>query len=557
MEKIFKVRSGIMGVMLALSIFLVAESANTAVAGCLADDGSGVVFNCGDVVTRDCTLEGYMDCSGSRYGLIIGPLVPGGDVDGNGGVTINGAGFTLDGGGTDGRHCEVNVGPEELEDRLWCIGHPCRQADVMPNDDDPATFDGVLDSGIVNANTVSPGNSCNPRAPIGQGGCDNLWVKNLEITGFCDGIWISGDCEPRERRLTGLLIEGNFIHDNGKDGCGNYTPCSEGDGGDWEYRYYNDAIFTAQIGMDENNNPDGWPCPECMKDKLEFPDLVQDGENCVCQSEDRNIIRHNKLYNQSGCTCVSCPGGNGINLQGGLEIEAVLWSGCNEIEKNVCENNSASGIHYTHATTYNRIHGNYLAGNGLGGIANGCGWCSGSYIYDNVAKENYGLGIGVSAMAKIKNNITIDTMAILNPEYAELGYGPLPGHGIMTVAPCHPLAAADGICASGEGSELVGNTSVGNDGKDIVDMFDDGSKAHVAKAWGYENMCQTTSGVWYYGGDTPPGPNGLCQYDGGARLHCTGDMSHDCLVGFPDAAILNGQWMWGNPGHTECCPSPW
>ncbi|RKY53402.1 MAG: hypothetical protein DRP93_06605 [Candidatus Neomarinimicrobiota bacterium] len=51
--------------------------------GCVAEDGT--VFRCGDAVTKNCTLNGNMNCR-ARYGLIIGAD----------NITIDGAGYALD-----------------------------------------------------------------------------------------------------------------------------------------------------------------------------------------------------------------------------------------------------------------------------------------------------------------------------------------------------------------------------------------------------------------------------------------------------------------------------
>jgi hypothetical protein len=268
---------------------------------------------------------------------------------------------------------------------------------------------------------------------------------------------------------------------------------------------------------------------------------------CQAQDSTRNIFRHNKIYGQKGCAAVSCPGGNGINIQGGLEVPtataAILWGGANEISHNVLKACAGSGIHFTHATTHNRINGNYLMGNGLGGIANGCGWDAGNYIFDNTLHGNYGAGIALNAAAKIKRNIVEDSRPVseFNSEYQKLGYGTLPGHGIMTISGCSGEADDGGICAEYSGSELMDNTSVGNAGKDIVDPS--------GVAYGDRNLAQTTSGQAPYA-DTTLGPNGIFTYTGGAKLNCRADINHDCQVGAADNLILGTEW---NYGTEECC----
>ena len=147
-------------------------------------------------------------------------------------------------------------------------------------------------------------------------------------------------------------------------------------------------------------------------------------------------------------------------------------------------------------------------------------------------------------MAKIKNNIVTDTQPVTdkNAEFAELGYGPLLGDGIMTYEVCDPLAVAAGICTANEGSELLGNTTVGNANLDIFD-----SSGASAFAYGDENMCQNTSGN--YADANPAAPTSNCQFAGGARLNCRGDINHDCRVNIGDFNILSANWY-----SNDCCP---
>ncbi|MGD8386622.1 MAG: hypothetical protein PVG49_05750, partial [Desulfobacteraceae bacterium] len=147
-----------MAVMLAFMLVFSAGMSSAWAANCGDTDFDGVTdttCSCGDVVVGGSggvqgagpytyTLTADLTCS-TRHGLIVG----------NEYITIDGAGFKIDGSGLamSSRNCEVMVAPEEEPDRMWCVGHPCRQS-----------ADGnVLDSGIVNANTTL-GNSCNPAA---------------------------------------------------------------------------------------------------------------------------------------------------------------------------------------------------------------------------------------------------------------------------------------------------------------------------------------------------------------------------------------------------------
>ena len=461
------------GIMAVFAFIPMSVSAN-----CVALDGT--IYGCGAVVTKSCTLTANMNCN-TRHGLIIGAA----------GITIDGDGFTLDGSSLamTSRHCAVNVAPEDDADRLWCVGHPCRTADVTPADSDPLTFNGCLDSGVINAVTTLGGGVTG--AQMCEGGFDNVTVKNLEITGFCDGIFMSGDCEcnvvangrtecavspagTSEYRLTEIVIEGNYIHDNGNSDCGTYQEAAGGDGGDWTRRYYNDAIFLTQVGIDGDTAGNPPACEEYTMDGVAYPDLITNG---LALPATRNRVTMNTIHEQHGCACVSCPGGSGININGGLEEFdendnfTGTWTGCDEIIKNRVRGCDVSGITYHHGLKYTRIHGNDVTRNKFGGIANGCAWAGDHYIYDNVAKQNYGAGIAVNATAKIKNNIVTHTRPAVG-EVAELYMGVVSG--------------GHGIFAGEAGSELARNMSYANAGTDIRAMDVAGTDTH-------DNMCQPNS----------------------------------------------------------------
>ena len=485
--------------------------------------GATQIFSCGDVVTESCTFNADMNCH-TRHGLIIGAS----------GITIDGAGFTLNGNGTAGRHCAVNVAPEDDPDRLWCVGHPCRTADVTPADDDPLTFNGCLDSGIINAKTTL-GGGVDPAVPMCQGGFDDVTVKDLQITGWCDGIFMSGDCESStawrgtcfenpeggfEYRLTGIIIEGNHIYANGNNACGNYTPAAGGDGGDWDVRLYNDAIFTAELGLDESNSSvwaadnglaaEGSPlwrwhvwwkidnsnnftvltkntCPGNIGWMASYKQPMFPWWKLwtVLPPNKRsfpNRIVHNVILDQKGCSCISCAGANGINLQGGLEVggpngeDPVGNCGANEIGNNYIASCDMSGISYSHATKHNRIHGNFLIKNLFGGITDPCGWCHDSYIFDNRAEGNMGVNIATGAMSTIVNNECFKAQALgVNDERRELGYA-------------GPACEGTGILVGEDSavSVISENTSCYNSFADIVD----GSGAAI----GDENKCNSSMG---------------------------------------------------------------
>ncbi|MCK4487125.1 MAG: hypothetical protein KAU38_10240 [Desulfobacterales bacterium] len=497
MEKMLKVP--LMMLAVTLSIFLVAGNAHALcccfdgppIAGnqvpCPGGSTNGgpdglVCYDCGDVVaytgssahaTDGCTFVAHMGCRGAWpccegeghhvHGLIIGaagalPATP---------LVIDGAGFTLHGREADEHCCEVDIMGIEPSDGA-CTGHPCRIARFASNDG--VNNYRTIDSGILNADPVT-----------GQGGFDNVTVRNLTITGFCDGIFMSGDCTPTQRQLTGILIEGNCIHDNGKD-CGCYEHVA-GEEGYYQWPNFNDGIFLAQVGI-KGPTPGEYPdCEECKKGDTECPDLRKMGRRCVPLQSRRNIVRHNRIWNQRGCGKIACPGGSGINLNGGLEYEEPFhWCGCNEIAKNVIENCAMSGVVYTHATVYNRIHGNICKENGYGGITDPCNWCEDTYIYGNCACQNLGVGIGVAAAnTKIKNNRTMNTGQV--PELCgkrDLPYNAWQGFGIL-------------VGGDAGNSEVVGNISCANLFLDVMDASGTG-------IW-LQNMCDN------------PGGSAQCQYN--------------------------------------------
>lgn len=515
--------------------------------------GTDVVCDCGDTVVGSTGyiyhLTNSLICS-TQHGLIIGSP----DIGIDGKDLRTGVLHKIDGSGTPiaNRNCEVLTADEGVPERQWCVDHPCRHALVGG---------GALDSGILNALPLAPVPDtplytyyCNRSAPAGQGGCDGILIRNVEITGWCDGIWVSGDCSTGaghtrlpaadygnddEYRLTGLIIEGNYIHDNGNPDCGDYTPNTNpddpDDGGDWENNYYNDAIFTAQIGLDSKNSTvwqvaNGIPA-YCDERTFFDPRLCDPSSDPITQhycyfwdgvtDVNMNKIVGNKIVNQKGCGCVSCAGGMGINLQGGLEIEAVLWSGANQVGDNVVENCAMSGITHSHATRHNRIHANICTGNGYGGITGGCGWNHDNYIFDNCVPDNYGMGIGVASESIIANNRAVRTREVTNSELLELLWvNPGDRYGIL-------------IGGDAYDSLVVGNTACGND----IDI----SPVYEAN----DNMCDTlVSNCEYSCWDNPLFEINLCK----------GDLDGDCKVNTLDLNILYGQWMWGVFPNPSCCP---
>jgi len=174
---------------------------------------------------------------------------------------------------------------------------------------------------------------------------------------------------------------------------------------------------------------------------------------------------------------------------------------------------------------YNRIHGNVLTSNQLGGITDPCGWCNDTYIYDNVAEMNYGAAIAVNATAKIKNNICVETHAV--PAQSPL----------RAIEDFSAAMGGKGILCMEPGSELVGNTVCCNQAKDI----------HVlAAADGDQNKCRTALG---YTDDTtgpllPDGSVNPCRYNCCKPFftRCLADLNFDWAVNNFDFDIFGSQW---------------
>jgi hypothetical protein len=572
MNKVLKNSVTIMAVLMAATFGMVG-SATAAQPLTTADCGAvlgGPGYTPGD---NTFTLTQDMNCWGAnwtKHGLIIG--APGIIIDGQGYALI-GSDPTVNNGyplpetvppsGGGRRQCEVDTYVEyahPTDPGVWCVGHPCRQGvDGLP-----------LDSGVLNAKaTANQTTTPYPAAPAGQGGNNNVTVKNLKITGFCDGIWLSGDCAGTERRLTGLVIEGNQIYNNGVAIPVNdfrLEQTGADDGGDWVgtkaqsncagqpqgaicpasgSRYYNDGIFTAQIGLDTANSGT-YQYKECVLGGEEHPGLYcpdgimppvigQDCQTaCAALPADRNFIGHNKVYNQRGYTCTSCSGGNGINLQGGNELEVGnLWAFAAEVKGNILKNNSGSGISFTHAGIYSRIHGNVAQGNQLGGITNPCAWNAHNYLFYNTVEGNYCVGIGALAPQKVKKNVVTNTQACANPEYTELGFDIL-GQGILAVE-CCDTGYTPALCQDGEGTELVQNTSVAN-----AEDFDIDDRSGGC-TFGDSNLCNDSGGGDYMDA-TPSFGTYDCRYVSGPMLNCKSDINHDCSVNIKDFNFLPPEW---------------
>jgi hypothetical protein len=138
-------------VQIAMAAILMISLVGAASAGCVGDE-TGADFVCGDTVNERCTFNGDMSCD-SGHGLIVGAN----------GITIDGAGYTLDGVSSDA-----------------CDGF------------------GVQRSGIYGKS------------------CSDIEIKDLEIKNFCNGIYFrytEEDGIPLER----ITIDNCEVHHNGGD----------------------------------------------------------------------------------------------------------------------------------------------------------------------------------------------------------------------------------------------------------------------------------------------------------------------------------------------------
>ena len=125
--------------------------------GCV---GATQTFTCGETVTESCTFNGNMSCPAGR-GLKIGADD----------ITIDGAGFTLDG--------------------------------VSPGD--ACTASGVARTGIY----ISPSGDEEER--------NNIVIKNLNVKSFCNGIFLRGD---EDYHVVNNTIENCRVYDNGRNVAG-------------------------------------------------------------------------------------------------------------------------------------------------------------------------------------------------------------------------------------------------------------------------------------------------------------------------------------------------
>ena len=276
---------------LVLALIFLVGSAN---AECVSDT-TGKDFGCGDTVTESCTFNENLSCP-SGHGLEIG----------EDGITIDGNGHKITGGRNDCSGCDGETNQ---------IGCSC---------------------GILSENH------------------DNVTIKNLEVTNFCNGIVIRGE-QPHHAQ--NILIENGEVHDNGAEGS-----CDDGAG-------YTHGIHLLLV--------------------------------------DDSVITTSNVHNNTGCDTDAC-------LAGGMGI--VLSTRCNNnsIINNSVHDNAHSGIYSKMICKYNNVSYNEIINNGkynalapCGGVVGRCKLSSEWKIEQNEITDNYGPGI---FMGGEKNIITYNTI---------------------------------------------------------------------------------------------------------------------------------------------------
>jgi parallel beta-helix repeat protein len=235
--------------------------------GCVSVRDSSTIFACGDTVTESCVFNCNLSYQ-SGHGLVIGAD----------NIVIDGNGYTLDG---------ITPG--------GCSGF------------------GIQRSGIFNQ------------------GYDGVTIKNLEITNFCNGIYLRGD------EITGDVVNNNTI-----DNCETH-------------HNGNDLEDTATHGI---------------KMHYVYKSMISN-----------NLVHHNK---GRGTSCEN--GGNGIFLNAG---------DYNVVANNTVYGNTKAGIFTRMKPRYNNVTGNRVMGNGQGGIVLRCKLSSFFTIENNIVTDNKGPGIYV------------------------------------------------------------------------------------------------------------------------------------------------------------------
>ena len=304
------------------AVLLVAAGGVSAEFACVADDGSGDAYFCGDTVTKSCTFNGTMVCTNTTvHGLIIGAN----------NITINGANYTLRG--------------------------------VVTGTDCPYSREGTPSShcGIINT-----------------GNHDNVVIRNLEIENFCTGIGLGSDIISQD--IDNNDITGCEIHDCGSKsaesthgihlvGVNNCTITKnkiyniEGMGIGGGCGAGGNGIFLYGVNRDRGNYN--------IIDGNELHDNIKSGFFMKMMPQ-HNIISNNiATRNTQGGIVLRCMKSNYNTVEGNVASENNALAGIsiggknNTIRHNIVTNNNVCGINMgrSDGSYNNELYENTVCGN--------------------------------------------------------------------------------------------------------------------------------------------------------------------------------------------------
>ena len=291
-------------IVLATILLVLLTGSASAEHACVADDGSGDAYYCGDTVTKSCMLNGSMNCP-AGHGLVIGA----------GDIIIDGDGYALNGtipdectGATKYRGTystlHDNVTIKDMEVKNFCVG-----IWLAGDGGDEVKANG---STIDNCKVHDNGQNVATRKTHGivLSWTDNTTIKNCEIYNNTGGE----DCTPVcENGGNGIFmytgnhneITKNHLYNNRK--CGFFTKAKP--------RYANITNNTLW-----GNGQGGivLRCKACEHNLIEHNNASDNYGTGIFIGGPRNTIRNNiASYNKDGAI-TSLPGtlcgGCGINL---------------------------------------------------------------------------------------------------------------------------------------------------------------------------------------------------------------------------------------------------
>jgi PGF-pre-PGF domain-containing protein len=344
-------------VLAVLSLMFLVGAAN---AGCVGEI-TGIDYGCGDTVIENCTLNGNMNCD-SGHGLIVGADD----------ITIDGAGYKLDGDSPGG-----------------CTGS-------FPHTGIMNVFGWYGDAMHFSYNDVT--------------------IKNLEITNFCNGIYLNGG--------------GNYNH------------------------IYKNIIENCNIYL--NGNSTSPSATHGIKMEYVFNSTIQN-----------NRIHHQLVHVDPNPGCED--GGNGLFLYKG---------DYNNIIGNRFYNNTKAGMLIKMKPKYWNISHNNLWGNGQGGIILRCMLCDFNLIEHNNASDNHGSGIFIGGNNNTIRYNTVcnnrDGGHYYEDSVGGHGYGINIGRGDGS---CNNTLISNKICGNGYLDIYVVPSVTGNHGDentcDTTSYYDD------------------------------------------------------------------------------------